>query len=213
MISKRLAHVIDWVEGDVLADIGCDHGYVCIESIKQHKVKKAYACDIAQKPLARAQNEVRQAHLEDTIQCLLINGMIGLPNDVDIVVIAGMGGHTIIDILEKATLYPSMRFLISPHSQAELVREYVSSHGLVIEREQMVLDKHYYPILDCRYLQYKQDLSPFALRYGYHVETSSDYECYLQDQEKKLKQLVQQVPTKRKAFEKELEILQKRDTL
>lgn len=213
MISKRLAHVIDWVDGNVLADIGCDHGYVCVESIKQHKVKKAYACDIAQKPLDRARTEVRQAHLENTIQCLLLNGMVGLPDDVDIVVIAGMGGHTIIDILEKATLYPSMRFLISPHSQAELVREYVSSHGFVIEKEQMVLDKHYYPILDCRYLQQKQDLSAFALRYGYHVEKSSDYESYLQDQEKKLKQLIQQVPTKRNEFEKELDILQKRDTL
>ncbi|MCI6087870.1 MAG: class I SAM-dependent methyltransferase [Absicoccus porci] len=213
MISKRLEHVVDWVEGNVLADIGCDHGYVCIESIKQHKVTKAYACDIAPKPLARAQAEVKSAHLEEQIQCLLLDGMVGLPEDVDIVVIAGMGGHTIIDILEKATLHRGMHFLISPHSDTELVRKFLISHGFTIEKEKMVYDKHYYPILACTYTQSEQVLSDFQIRYGYQVESSQDYVSYLQKQEMKYQQLFLRVPKKRKEFEKELEILQKRDTL
>ena len=77
----------------------------------------------------------------------------------------------------------------------------------------MVYDKHYYPILACTYTQSEQVLSDFQIRYGYQVESSQDYVSYLQKQEMKYQQLFLRVPKKRKEFEKELEILQKRDTL
>ena len=45
-VSKRLQAIVDWIDGTILADVGCDHAYVAIEAIRQKKVIKAYACDI-----------------------------------------------------------------------------------------------------------------------------------------------------------------------
>lgn len=210
MISKRLSHIIDWVDGKVLADIGCDHGYVCIESIKQNRVDRAYACDIAKGPLSRAQEEVDKNNLNDKIMCLLLDGMVGLPEDVDTIVIAGMGSQTIMDILDKAELKEGMHFLLSPHSQANLLRAYLTSHGFAIHREQYIYEKHYYPIMDCVYTKTNQVLDDFSIRYGYQVEPSKDYQAFIKEQKEKLENLIKMVPSKKDDFERELQVLNKR---
>lgn len=58
-VSKRLQAIVDWIDGTILADIGCDHAYVAIEAIRQKKVLKAYACDIAQGPLNNAKKQLK----------------------------------------------------------------------------------------------------------------------------------------------------------
>ena len=90
--SLRLDAIYAWVDGNVVADIGCDHGYIPLWCV-QDKGIKAYACDVASKPLERARALFKQE--EADIPCLLMDGIEGLPGDVDQIVIAGMGGQLI----------------------------------------------------------------------------------------------------------------------
>ena len=57
-VSKRLETIVSFVQGRVLADIGCDHAYVVVQSLLENRVQKAYACDVSQGPLERARANI-----------------------------------------------------------------------------------------------------------------------------------------------------------
>ena len=85
---------------DTIADIGCDHGYVCIELIKNNKVKKAIASDISYPSLKKTIDFVKVNNIDDRIETRVGDGLDVLNKDeVDAVIVAGMGGVLISDIL------------------------------------------------------------------------------------------------------------------
>ena len=70
--------------GGILADIGTDHAYVPIALVQRQKIKGAIAMDINEGPLARAQEHIRAARLEEYIQTRLSDGAEALlPNEAD----------------------------------------------------------------------------------------------------------------------------------
>lgn len=211
MISKRLMAIVDWIEGSCLADIGCDHAYVACQAVLEHRVVKAYACDIAQGPLDNARQTIQSNHLENQVFCLLTDGMQNLPDEVDVVVIAGMGGKMIEAILENASLHPSMHFIFSPHKDAEALRRYLISHGFTIQREKYIEDQHHsYPIMDCNFIPCRENYDDFAYAYGIHPIKDEPYKSYLLSQKKKWMSLLERVPDqRRKEFEKEIEQIEK----
>ena len=76
--------------GGILADIGTDHAYVPIALVQRQKIKGAIAMDINEGPLARAQEHIRAARLEEYIQTRLSDGAEALlPNEADSILIAG----------------------------------------------------------------------------------------------------------------------------
>ena len=56
--------------GGILADIGTDHAYVPIALVQRQKIKGAIAMDINEGPLARAQEHIRAARLEEVLGTL-----------------------------------------------------------------------------------------------------------------------------------------------
>lgn len=154
-ISTRLQKILSLVNGTVLADIGCDHAYVAVNSVLSGKVNKAYACDIAEGPLLHAKATVEKYHVEGQVILRLQNGIENLPQDVDSVVIAGMGALTVIDILEKGKSFVQnhCQFILSVHKDEDKLRAFLTENGYYINEEYIVLDDHhYYPILNCVYL-------------------------------------------------------------
>ena len=102
-MNLRIQKIADMInKGVVLADIGTDHAFLPILAIKQKKVQKAYACDIAKGPLEIAKRNIQAENLDTQIETILSNGFEHVPQDVDVVVIAGMGYYTAKDILEAA---------------------------------------------------------------------------------------------------------------
>ena len=70
--SDRIQTIINMIRPcQLLADIGCDHGYVCIEAVRGGSAKAALACDIKGGPLAAASENIRNAGLEDCIRTVL----------------------------------------------------------------------------------------------------------------------------------------------
>ena len=68
MINKRLGAIVDWIDGQVLADVGCDHAYVAVQAILKGKVKKSYACDVARLPLEHAQTTIDQYEVGNQVK-------------------------------------------------------------------------------------------------------------------------------------------------
>ena len=102
-LSKRLQTIYDMVQGPcVVADIGCDHGLLPIALVKNGKCDKAYACDIRKGPLSRAEEAIQMMGLQNQIITKLTDGLQGLEDDVEVVIIAGMGYDTIRNILQNS---------------------------------------------------------------------------------------------------------------
>ncbi|MDO4467960.1 MAG: class I SAM-dependent methyltransferase [Bacillota bacterium] len=209
--SKRLMEILEWIQGDVLADIGCDHGYVACNAIIMGKSKKSYACDIAQGPLERAKMTIQACHLEEEVIPVLMNGMENLPEDVNVVTIAGMGASTILDILENAPLKTGLRLLLSPHKDVEKLREKLKDFSIEIEREKIVFDEgHYYPILDCVVKDKVASLSLQETFLGKNVVSNVVYAQYLSYEKKKLTRILSNMPEgKGKELRCKLEMIEK----
>ena len=140
--------------GGILADIGTDHAYVPIALVQRQKIKGAIAMDINEGPLARAQEHIRAARLEEYIQTRLSDGAEALlPNEADSILIAGMGGELILHILTEgeSVCSTAKELILQPQSEIHKVREYLRQHQYKIEDEDMVCeDGKYYPMMKVR---------------------------------------------------------------
>ena len=117
-LSKRLERLTDFVsEGNILADIGTDHAFVPIYLVSENKVPTAIAMDINEGPLEKANRNIRSKSLENKIKIRLSNGLDKLEAyEADTILIAGMGGELIVDILKrgdnlKYTTKPTFRMV------------------------------------------------------------------------------------------------------
>ena len=55
-LSNRINHIIRMCNFiDTIIDVGCDHGYISINLIRESKCKKCYAVDINRLPLLNAE--------------------------------------------------------------------------------------------------------------------------------------------------------------
>ncbi len=155
-MTPRLLCVASFVpRGAKVADVGTDHAYVPVWLIQQGIAKQAIAMDINVGPIMRAEENIKKFSLETHIATRLSNGLDKLyPGEADTVVIAGMGGMLINDILDKAThLYDSVRrYVLQPMTAVEETRKYLETHGFMIEDERLVReeDKYYCVLSVCR---------------------------------------------------------------
>lgn len=151
MLTPRLEAIAEMViEVESLADIGTDHGYLPIALLQSGGVQKAIAADVNEKPLASAQKNTPTA-LAGKMQFRLGNGLepIGI-GEVDLAVIAGMGGELIGDILSadwKKTR-SIKTFILQPMVKVSHLRNFLKENQFRIIDETMVQEgKKYYQII------------------------------------------------------------------
>lgn len=155
-ISERLKTVASFVtEGMKVADIGTDHAYVPIYLIKKKRIPSALAMDIGAGPLKRARDHIAEQGLTEKIEIRLSNGFSAFQKgDAQSVVIAGLGGELMIQILTlgKTVISEVSEFILSPHSEIHKVRIFLMEQGFSIEKETMLQeDGIYYTILKAVY--------------------------------------------------------------
>lgn len=151
-ISDRLKTVASLITAEnSVADIGTDHGYIPIYLALNNLTKKAVAMDINEGPLSRAADNIQKYNVGSCVETRISDGLCGLAeNEVDTIVIAGMGGLLINRILEdnmKVAL-SAKEIILSPHSDVPKVREFLADNGLMVTDEVMVKDegKYYFVI-------------------------------------------------------------------
>lgn len=155
-LSRRLATIASFVKpGSRIADIGTDHGFLPIYLVQKGVISHAVAMDIRKGPLARAKEHVEEYGLTEMIETRLSDGLDKLePGEADTVIIAGMGGPLILEILERGMgVVPSAeRFILSPQSDWSGFRKGLRKLGIVQCREEMVYeDGKYYLITEAKY--------------------------------------------------------------
>lgn len=143
-LGARLSACAAFVrEGRVLADIGTDHAYLPIWLVRTGKIPRAFASDINEEPIQLAKEHIRRYEIDDKITAFTADGMAKIPPDeVDDIVIAGMGGDNIAGILEGAPwlLSPRYHLILQPMSKAERLRAYLYAHQFVILEEKPVCE-------------------------------------------------------------------------
>lgn len=144
VISERLKTLSGYVrQGSRVADIGTDHGFLPIYLVAQNVAPAAIASDLRQGPAAVARKNIEKAGLFDRIEVRVGNGLaLVSQNEVDDIVIAGMGGETIVEILDAApwVIHPHYRLILQPMSHAEILREWLYRRGFSTETELLLED-------------------------------------------------------------------------
>ena len=154
-LSTRLLACAGFVnKGDRVADIGCDHGYLSIHLLTQGIARSCIASDVAKGPLQSAKDNARKFGVQENITFHLSDGVQSIPRDFDTLVCAGMGGDTMIHILESAPWLrdEKYRLILQCQSKRPELRKWLYENGFAIRRETLAKDgKFCYPVTEVVY--------------------------------------------------------------
>ena len=143
-LTPRLYAIAERVPvGANLADVGTDHGHLPLYLLKIGHLQHAIASDLRQGPLNHARQNAFDYGLSDRISFRLAPGLNGIsPDECDVISIAGMGGETIIEILQDApwTADGQHRLLLQPMTMLPQLRQWLWENGYRIDEETVCLE-------------------------------------------------------------------------
>ncbi len=154
-LTKRLLAISRLVEkGALVADVGTDHALLPISLVQSGICENVIASDIAAGPLKSASKNITAYSLNDSIKTVLSNGLENVAEfNPQNIIIAGMGGETIRDIL-SASHYPKSSgalLILQPMTHSELLRRFLIESGYSILGETVVREQHrFYVIITAR---------------------------------------------------------------
>lgn len=149
-ISKRLLKIASMVPLDIpCADIGSDHGLLVKYLLDNNLVPFCYASDNKKGPFERLKKNLSTYISQNKVEVDLVDGIKNLTNKYKTIIIAGMGGDLIKEILEKEKdkLKNIEYLLLSPHGKEKELREFLTSIQFQIIDENVVYEDHYYEII------------------------------------------------------------------
>lgn len=170
-LSKRLQAISSFIEaGERVADIGTDHAFLPIYLVQQ-RINFAIASDIGAGPVAIAKQNVADAGLTAQISVRQADGLASImPDDaISTVVIAGMGGQLMTDILEagQPQLDGTETLVLAPNRHQYDVRLWLDQHGYGIIGEDIVEDEgHIYELMAAGRTRPDVPYSEADLRFG-----------------------------------------------
>lgn len=149
MLSKRLSLCCEQVKGTYILDVGTDHGQLPCELIISGKCNKAIASDLREKPLLSAEKNILEHNLSDKIKTVLSNGLDNITEtDFSDIIIAGMGGEQISDILKRADsehkLSEKVNLILQPMTKSDYLRKFLCENGFEILSEKVTCDKNFF---------------------------------------------------------------------
>lgn len=169
-ISPRLLCCAALLKGDMVCDIGTDHAYLPAYLIKSGKARQVIATDVRQGPLDSAKGTLKRFQVASDIKLVLSDGFQKVnPKGITDVVIAGMGGETIRDILtdpSAAFVKKGVNLVLQPMTKAEVLRKWLAENEFSITKEIAVKDAHVYTVMQVSYSGEKTDLTEAQSYYG-----------------------------------------------
>ncbi len=153
-LSDRLAAIAAQVRpGASVIDVGTDHGLLPVWLVQSGRARRVLATDIRPRPLQSAAALVERTGTGESVRLMLTDGLDGIgPADGDTIVLAGMGGETMIRILDRAPwARDSACLILEPQSKRAALRRWLAASGWRVTSERLVEDAgRIYPILCAR---------------------------------------------------------------
>ena len=142
LLSKRLQKIADYVQPDNrVADVGTDHGYIPVWLVRSGVCESVIASDIRNEPLKRAMENAKENGVSDRISFRLCPGLEKfVPEELDTVIISGMGGETIIEILSAAPWTREKKLILQPQTKIPELRLWLNNNGYDIADAALVAD-------------------------------------------------------------------------
>lgn len=199
-INHRLSVLATFIdEKDRIIDVGCDHALLDIYLAQNRKDIRIIASDVKEGPLRQATENIKKYQLQNKITLKLGNGIEPIEDDIDTVVISGMGGALMVGILKYRTplLKKVKKIILSPNNDVEFVRREIVKLGYKIEREKLVLDHNFiYPIIE--FTKGKQHYSKKEYLFGPLLLKEKDplFITYLTKQKEATEKLLTILPKK-----------------
>lgn len=169
-MSPRLLAAAELVRGGAfVADVGSDHAYLPIYLCLMGKIRGAVASDINEGPVARAKINIAAEHLTRKITVVRTDGLSGIEEySPDHIVICGMGGELICEIIEKApwTKNKNIRLILQPMTHADKLRAFLNANGYSIKAEKLVKEDKIYQIICAEYTAEPERYSDIELIFG-----------------------------------------------
>ena len=142
MLTERLAAIAKEIEkGESVADIGTDHGYLPMYLTKEEISPKVIMADISKGSLNKARRNCRELMPEVKFDFRNGNGLrVIKKGEVDVIVIAGMGGNLICDILGRdlGKAKSCKKLILQPRTAQGRLRAWLVRKGFDIVNEQLV---------------------------------------------------------------------------
>lgn len=197
-LDNRLKRITDFIPSDsYILDVGCDHALLDIYLALNRNNVKLIASDINENPLKIAKENIKKYNLEDEITLEKADGVSKINDEVDTVVIAGMGTSTINDIINNdlKKLKNVKKIIISSHTSSFELRENMNKKGFKIIDEAVVFDKgKYYEIIV--YSNGYEKLSKLDMKYGPIISKRKDEitKAYFNERYLKLIEIYKKIP-------------------
>jgi len=140
MLTPRMKLIADNVKGETVADIGTDHAYIPIELVKKNLCKRVIASDVRPGPADTARRHILKQGLD--IEVRVGNGLSVLsPFEADDIIIAGMGGKLITEILEaNKEIAFSSRLILQPMNGQYELRKYLYENKISVSKEDLTVE-------------------------------------------------------------------------
>ncbi|WP_018962112.1 tRNA (adenine(22)-N(1))-methyltransferase [Sporolactobacillus vineae] len=155
-LSPRLMAVLQFIPvGARIADIGADHAHLCCRALQEHIAREAIAGEVRRGPFQQSINNVTELGMAGKVSVRLGDGLdVIRRGEVNCIVIAGMGGELITEILERgsAKLSADTTLVLQPNIREPLVRDWLNLHGWQIVAETVAEESpHFYEVICARF--------------------------------------------------------------
>lgn len=203
-LTDRLKAVAEMVNCKTVADIGCDHGRLAVSLLQQGKADFAYASDISPASVAKTEALAKKCGMHDKMHITCADGLKAIADKaVDAIIIAGMGGILISEILDAGaiTAKSAQQIIMQPMRGDSELRQYLYENRYSIIDERLVFeDKRAYPIICARYTGEYDNIPDFFPKRFYEVsyylakKRDKNLHRYLHMQKERLTAIMQSKP-------------------
>ena len=179
-LDQRLTSIANLVDYGKVADVGCDHGKLGYYLVSTDRASEVIATDISAPSLAKAEELAKENGVSDIMSARLGDGLGCVESEeVDTVIIAGLGGDVIANILSRARVEGKtfQHFLLSPNTHPEKVRrEIILSHHTIVYDDLLEVAGKVYTIIKTQKGESKLDED--QIKYGAFFKTNPNFSAF-----------------------------------
>lgn len=174
MLDNRLKMCADMISGKgIVCDVGTDHALLAAHLITTGKCEKVIASDINEGPLESARKTIEKYGISEKVELVLSDGLKNVNGEgVSDIVIAGMGGETIVKILsERQFDLNGIRLILQPMTKAEILRKWLADYGYKIVSENGVSEgEKLYTVITASAMPGCESLTEFEALRGFYSD-------------------------------------------